>query len=101
MKKANAIIAIALSLMLSLSSFAQVSRNKAISVKQPATQPLANTAAREMLIKNATILTASHGTIQNGSILIRDGKIAAVGTNVTSKDPNALVIDATGKYVTP
>ncbi len=34
------------------------------------------------LIKNATIMTASHGTIENGSILIENGKIAAVGTDV-------------------
>ena len=34
------------------------------------------------LIKNATILTVTHGTIEHGSILIRDGKIAAVGTDV-------------------
>jgi imidazolonepropionase-like amidohydrolase len=55
----------------------------------------------EILIQNATILTASHGTIRNGSILIRDGKIAAVGANVRARDSNARVIDATGKYVTP
>ena len=29
----------------------------------------------EVLIKNATIMTASHGVIENGSVLIRDGKI--------------------------
>lgn len=57
--------------------------------------------AHEILIQNATILTASHGTIRNGSILIRDGKIAAVGTNVRARDPNARIIDATGKFVTP
>jgi imidazolonepropionase-like amidohydrolase len=56
--------------------------------------------AREVLIQNATILTASHGTIKNGSILIRNGKIAEVGTNVKA-DPSARVIDATGKFVTP
>ena len=54
----------------------------------------------EVLIKNATIMTASHGTIENGSILIRDGKIVAVGKDVTA-GPNAKVIDATGMYVTP
>jgi imidazolonepropionase-like amidohydrolase len=54
----------------------------------------------EILIRNATILTASHGTIENGSILIRDGKIAAVGKEVTA-GPRAKVIDATGMYVTP
>src|SRR5215472_4079934 len=35
------------------------------------------------VIQNATILTITHGTIDKGSILIRDGKIAAVGTNVS------------------
>jgi len=55
----------------------------------------------ETLIKNATIMTASHGTIKNGSILIRNGKIAAVGADVKATDPNARIIDATGKYVTP
>ncbi len=49
----------------------------------------------EVLIKNATIMTASRGTIENGSILIRDGKIAAVGKNSeVQASPNARVIDA-------
>ena len=56
----------------------------------------------EVLIKNATIMTASHGMIEGGSILIRDGKIAAVGKNGEVRaGPNAKVIDATGMYVTP
>ncbi|MFN0119106.1 MAG: amidohydrolase [Blastocatellia bacterium] len=56
----------------------------------------------ETLIRNATIMTASHGTIQNGSILIRDGKIAAVGKDSEVKAPaGAKVIDASGMYVTP
>ena len=54
----------------------------------------------EILIRNATIMTASHGTIENGSILIRNGKIAAVGKDVTAGS-GAKVIDATGMYVTP
>lgn len=56
--------------------------------------------ARVTLIKNATILTVANGTIENGSILIRDGKIAAVGANV-SAPADAQVIEATGKYVIP
>src|SRR5262249_15458585 len=56
----------------------------------------------EVLIKNATIMTASHGVIEGGSILIRDGKIAAVGKNGEVRaGPNAKVIDATGMYLTP
>jgi len=53
-----------------------------------------------LLIHNATILTASHGTIEKGDILIKDGKIAAVGTNL--KVPaDAQVIDGAGQYVMP
>jgi imidazolonepropionase-like amidohydrolase len=57
-------------------------------------------AAAEMLIRNATILTVSHGTLQNSDILIRNGKIAAIGQNL-SAPANARVVDATGKYVMP
>jgi imidazolonepropionase-like amidohydrolase len=53
-----------------------------------------------ILIQNATILTVTHGNIEHGSILIRDGKIAAVGTDV--KVPaGATVIDAAGQFVMP
>ncbi len=56
----------------------------------------------ETLISNATILTASHGKIENGSILIRGGKIVAVGKAAEVKaGPGAKVIDATGMFVTP
>jgi len=36
----------------------------------------ANDPTPVILIQNATILTVSHGTIEHGSILIKDGKIA-------------------------
>jgi imidazolonepropionase-like amidohydrolase len=56
--------------------------------------------AQETLIRNATILTVSHGTLQNSDILLRRGKIAAIGQNLKAS-PDALVIDATGKFVMP
>jgi imidazolonepropionase-like amidohydrolase len=56
--------------------------------------------AEDVVIRNATILTITNGTIANGSVLIRNGKIAAVGTNVTAP-ANARIIDATGKFVMP
>ena len=37
-----------------------------------------------ILIQNATIMTVSHGTIEHGSILIKDGKIAEVGQSITA-----------------
>jgi imidazolonepropionase-like amidohydrolase len=57
-------------------------------------------ATTETLIRNATVLTVSHGTLQNSDILIRNGKIAAVGQNLKASAA-ARVIDATGKYVMP
>ncbi|HEY0349117.1 MAG TPA: hypothetical protein VGC60_13275, partial [Pyrinomonadaceae bacterium] len=55
---------------------------------------------RTTLIRNATIMTAAGPTITRGSVLVREGKIVAVGTNVTAP-ADALIIDGTGKYVTP
>jgi len=53
-----------------------------------------------ILIQNATILTITKGTIERGSILIKDGKIAEVGTSIKAPK-DATVIDAEGKFVTP
>jgi imidazolonepropionase-like amidohydrolase len=53
-----------------------------------------------MLIRNGTILTVTHGVIQNGSVLVHNGKIAQIGTNI-SAPAGATVIDASGKFVMP
>lgn len=60
---------------------------------QPSQQP-------ETLIRNATILTVSHGTLENSDILIRGGKIMAVGQNLKAS-AGARVVDGSGKYVMP
>ena len=57
-------------------------------------------ASRTTVIRNATILTAAGPVIQRGSVLLRDGKIAAVGATVDAPS-DAIVIDGTNKYVTP
>lgn len=62
--------------------------------------PAQQSAGDVVLIQNATIMTVTKGTIQNGSVLIRDGKIAAVGKNLRAP-AQARIIDATGKFVTP
>ncbi|HEV3219833.1 MAG TPA: amidohydrolase family protein [Candidatus Acidoferrales bacterium] len=53
-----------------------------------------------LLIQNATILTVTKGTIQNGSVLIRNGKIAQVGAKIAAP-AGATVIDGTGMFVAP
>ena len=52
------------------------------------------------VIRNATILTVSNGIIDGGSVLIRDGKIGAVGRDITVP-PRATIIDAAGQCVMP
>jgi imidazolonepropionase-like amidohydrolase len=51
-------------------------------------------------IRSGTIITATRGTIANGTVLMRDGKIAAVGSNVAIPS-GADIYDATGKFVSP
>ena len=71
-------------------------------VAAPQPSPAANPpdAAPVILIQNATILTVSHGTIEHGSVLIKDGKIAEVGTSVKAPK-DAQIFDAAGQYVIP
>src|SRR5579864_2392987 len=57
-------------------------------------------AAPPIVIQHATILTVTKGTINSGSILIRDGKIAEIGQTV-NVPPDAKVVDASGQFVMP
>jgi imidazolonepropionase-like amidohydrolase len=57
-------------------------------------------AKTDVVIKNAVVMTVTHGTIKNASVYIKDGKIASVGENVNAP-ANATIIDAQGKYLTP
>src|ERR1051326_7583231 len=52
------------------------------------------------LLKGATIHTLAGEDIANGSILVRDGKIAGVGKNLAAP-PGVKVIDARGMQVYP
>jgi imidazolonepropionase-like amidohydrolase len=54
----------------------------------------------DTLIRNATVLTASRGRLDNTDILLSNGKIAKIGKGL-QPTPNARVIEATGKYVIP
>ena len=56
--------------------------------------------SRATVIRNATILTAAGPIIERGSLLLQGGKVTALGPSVNAP-AGALVIDATGKWVTP
>ena len=59
-------------------------------------QPLPRT---DTLIVGATVLDGAGRRIDNGEVLIRDGKIAAIGQGLERS--NVSVIDAKGRWVTP
>ena len=53
-----------------------------------------------VLIRNATIMTATGPELTNASILFANGRVVAVGTDL-SPPADAIVVDGTGKFVTP
>jgi imidazolonepropionase-like amidohydrolase len=57
-------------------------------------------AAQTVAITGAKVYPVSSAPIENATVLIRDGKIVAVGANVTIPS-DAQRIDAAGKWVTP
>jgi imidazolonepropionase-like amidohydrolase len=56
--------------------------------------------AQTIAITGATVYPASGPKISNGTIVIQDGRIRAVGANV-AVPAGATRIDATGKWITP
>ena len=56
--------------------------------------------AQTIAITGGKVYPVSGPPIENGTVLIRDGKIVAVGSNVTVPE-GAQRVDASGKWVTP
>jgi imidazolonepropionase-like amidohydrolase len=96
-------------------TYAQAAPQKADSARKRPTAPLGSVTypfvpfgwaegqapkQETILIKNATVWTnEKEGVLQNTDVLIKNGKVAAVGKNLS--DAAARVIDGTGKHVTP
>ena len=56
--------------------------------------------AETIVLKGATVHPVSGPDIANGTIVLRDGKIAAVGASV-AVPPDAKVVDVSGRHVYP
>jgi imidazolonepropionase-like amidohydrolase len=52
------------------------------------------------IIRNATVMTAAGETLDGADLLMQNGAIAAIGTNLDAPS-DARVIDGTGRFVTP
>ena len=62
----------------------------------------AQTPVGDILIRNATVITITNGTLENTDVLVEDGKITRIGTGL--REPRGgvdEVIDASGMYVMP
>jgi imidazolonepropionase-like amidohydrolase len=55
---------------------------------------------RPVVIRGGKIFTVTHGTIENGVVIILNGRIEAVGKDL-AVPPDATIIDASGKYIFP
>ncbi|MCE2733839.1 MAG: amidohydrolase family protein [Chryseotalea sp.] len=85
MKKSLNTIAIAIALFLTLSyTFAQSPKGK----------------YGTFALTHATVYTVTKGIINNGTVIIRNGKIEAVGTNIAIPS-GAEVIDCKGQFIYP
>ena len=82
--------AVVLLLALALCGFAQEAQQANTSGQQAG-------AEQDVVIKNGTLLTITHGKIEGGSVLIHNGKIAAYGKTVNV----AATLPSTGLAITP
>jgi imidazolonepropionase-like amidohydrolase len=73
----------------------------AAAVLAPSTPRAQASRASVVAIRGGTVLTVTRGTIANGVVVLRDGKIVAVGGAGTAIPTGADVVDATGKFVSP
>lgn len=60
----------------------------------------ADTTPKVLAIRGGRVFTITKGVIPNGTIILRDGKFAAVGSGLAIPS-GAEVVDAGGKFITP
>jgi imidazolonepropionase-like amidohydrolase len=85
--------------LLCLSTFALAQKHKPATAKPAAAKP---EQARVIVLRGGRLLTITHGTIENGVLVMENGKITAVGAADAVQVPkNARVIDVSGMTVYP
>jgi imidazolonepropionase-like amidohydrolase len=65
------------------------------------TAALSNPRAKPIVIRNATLLTATGKRIEKGTLVLEGGAIKGVGDAFRALPAGAQIIDAGGKFVTP
>lgn len=86
-------------LVLAATVVAQAKKPK--SARAAHSSPAATTANEAIALKGGKLLTITHGVIENGVVVMQNGRITAVGGAETAIPSGAKVIDVTGMTVYP
>ncbi len=81
-------------LFITLAALALLTPARPVAETQPA-------AARAVAIRGGTVLTVTRGTIPNGVVILRNGRVEAVGGANTPIPTGADIVDASGRFVSP
>lgn len=92
--------AAAISLVIAGTAFGAEPRSRAPASDDPYPSTYRPLPSSPTLITNAVILDGRGKQIDKGSILLAEGRIAAIGPGIAAP-PGANVVDASGKWVTP
>src|SRR5581483_10207733 len=86
-------------LVLTATVVAQAKKQKSARAAHP--NSAATTANQAIALKGGKLLTITHGVIENGVVVMQNGRITAVGGAGTAIPSGAKVIDVTGMTVYP
>jgi len=81
-------------LFITLAALALLNPERPVAESQP-------TPADAVAIRGGTVLTVTRGTIPNGVVILRNGRVEAVGGSNTPIPAGAEVVDASGRFVSP
>src|SRR5687767_15072008 len=102
MRRASARAGIVAGAALALAACAQAPKPGSVRIKlDPFPSTYVRYPAAATLIRGATVYDGDGGRIERGDVLLRDGLVAGVGPGGSLSAPDAIVIDGTGKFVTP
>lgn len=88
-------------LLLVLAATVVAQAKKPKSAQAAHSSPAATTANETIALKGGKLLTITHGVIENGVVVMQNGRITAVGGAGTAIPSGAKVIDVTGMTVYP
>ncbi|GLX79318.1 amidohydrolase [Thalassotalea insulae] len=98
-KMAPSLLMVALSMGISACNSSESQDEKVVINKNPYPSTYHPLASQPTLIRHATVLTGTGKRLDNADVLMEQGKIVQVGTNLSASQ--AQVVEAEGKWLTP